>query len=369
MKIRRFVYLIIVLAALTLTGCWDMYEISDHTIITLVGVDKVEDKFKLFSEYRPVHAQIPDTKNDSLKASNILIGEGKNFEEARHSYLRKNPDDVFLGAVRAVVFSDRYAKNGIEEYLNRIRGIGEYRKTISLFTTSEELVDIFDAKALSIDNVGFNIEHLSSQMVKNGIDNEKTIAEIIEDSQVKNTGYLLDNLDIVKKGIEVTGYSVFKDNKKVGKISVDKMKGNNYILIKDAEAVYTNDIEGVTATLTAKTENKKIAVYYDNKDITFNIKISLKCEILNTSKLIKIEDEQTKELEKKISEKVSDDISQAIETSKTEYGCDYLYFYKYFRAKYNSDFKNMNWNEKYKEAKFNIEVKAKVNPSNMINFK
>lgn len=368
MRMKIFTFFIIVLANLTLTGCWDMYEISNHTIITLVGVDKVEDKVKFFLEYKPHHAQIPDTTGSNQNGSDILIGEGKSFVEARNSYLRKSPDDVFLGAVRAVVFSDNYAKNGIEEYLNRIRGTREYRKTLSLFTTNTALEKLFDANALNTDNVGFDIEHSSSQLSGNGIDYQRTIANILEDMQVEHTGYLLNNLDSIGNRLDETGYSVFKENKKVGLIPVDKVKGNNYILINNADGDYAIDFEGVTISLTPTLENRKIAVSYDNENITFNIEVSLKCEIINTSKMIKIDNKKMKELEGKISDKVKEDISDAIETSQTKYGCDYLYFYKYFRAKYNSDFKSMNWNEKYKSAEFKVDVKAKVKPGNMINF-
>ncbi len=368
MKIKLFALFIIMSATLTLTGCWDIYEISNHTVITLVGVDKVDDKVKLIGEYKPPHSETPDTKGESAKTTNILTGEGKTLTEARNSYLRRSTDDVFLGAVRAVVFSDSYAKSGIEEYLNRVRGNREYRKTIVLFTNTADLEKLFDAKALNTDNVGFDIEHLSSQLSKNNIDYERVIAQVIEYAQVGNTGYLINNLDIVEKKIEVTGYSIFKDNKKVGLIPVEKMKGNNYILIKNAYSEYTIDFEGVTVALAPKIDNRKITVYYDNENITFNIKLALKCEIMNTSGKIKIDKEKMKEIEEKVSDIVKEDIYEAIKTSQIEYGCDYLFFYKYFRAKYNSDFKNMNWNEEYKKANFNIEVKTKASPGNMTNF-
>ena len=368
MRVRIFTFFIIILAALTLTGCWDTYEISNHTIATLIGVDKVENKVKLYLEYKPPHAQLPNTNVGSGKISTVLIGDGNNFAEARNSYLRKSSNDVYLGAVRVIIFSDNYAKNGIEEYLNRIRGIREYRKTVPLFTTNEKLERLFDANALNTDNVGFDIKHMSSQLDKNGIDYVQVIRTILENVQVKNTGYLLSNLGIVEKKIGVTGYSVFKDNKKVGNIPANKMKGNNYILINNADGEYTIDFDGTAVAIAPTLQKRKITVDYDNGNITFNLKISLNCEIINTSKKMKIDNEKMIKLGEILSNKVKEDISKAIKTSQTEYGCDYLNFFEYFRAKYNSDFKTMNWNEKYKEAKFNIDVMSKVQPGNLINF-
>ena len=106
-------------------------------------------------------------------------------------------------------------------------------------------------------------------------------------------------------------------------------------------------------------ESRKIQVNYDKEDITFDMNILLKCEILSTSKIIKIPKEKMKELEKKISERVKNDISQAIETSQKEYGCDYLYFYKYFRAKYNSDFKKMNGMKSIKRLELIFRLRLK----------
>lgn len=90
--------------------------------------------------------------------------------------------------------------------------------------------------------------------------------------------------------------------------------------------------------------------------------------MLHLSKKYKIDTGKTRALKKKIADVVKKDVLKAIEESQKKFQCDYLYFYKYFRGKYNTEYKNMNWNNKYKEAKFNIEINTDIISGNLVNF-
>lgn len=369
MRTRILKNFVIVLISLSLTGCWDLVEINELILITLVGVDRIDNNVSFVLEYKPPRSQTGKTENNGGgKTSQIVEGTGYSLSDARTDYLRKSNNDTFLGAIRGIVFSESFAENGIEEYMNRVRGIAEYRKTVGLYTTNTKLDKLFDAKELNTDNVGLDIESLSNQLFKNGLIDKTTTLMILEASTVQNTGYPLTHLDIVNKKIEVSGYSVFKNNKKIGFIPIDKVKGFNYLIMKKPQGEYSLDFMGMLIGVSTRLKKRNIKVYYSNEKITFDIKISIGCEILQRSETISIDNEKMKDLEEKIADKVKEDIVDAIETSQIKYGCDYLYLYKYFRAKYNSDFRSMNWNEEYKDAEFNIDVKAKMLPGSLINF-
>lgn len=369
MKIDKIFLLFIALFLIYCTfGDWDRYEISNHAIVTLIGVDKKDNKFKLFLEYQPPHGKSNNMSSSTPKKSFMLLGEGGSFVDAENSYLRQSPDDTYMGSIRDLLISDDFAKSGIDEYLNRIRGLREYRKVQDVFTTSVDLKKMFDSEALKIENVGMDIEHLSEQLNIKGIDYSASIGDIEEDISVKNTGFITNHLDLIDNKITNAGYSIFKGDKKIGNIVSDEIKGINYLLIQNASGKFTLDFEGSTVSVEVYLKNKKIKPIYTDGNISFDIKMSFSSHLINTSEVVSIDNNKIKEIGKKTEEKITKDIQDAIEVSQIKFECDYLHLYKYFRSKYNSDFQKMNWNEKYKDAKFNISTSVKIAPANMENF-
>jgi spore germination protein KC len=369
MRIRLWRFIFVIVLTLSLTGCWDAIEISNHKIISLVGVDKIGDNVKFLLQYSTPTSNTVDNNNVMSGNAKLLTGEGKSFAEARESYLRRSANDIFIGSVRGLLFSDSLAKSGIEEYLNRLRGMGEYRRTITVFTTTKDIQRIFNARQSSAYDIGFDIEHLSQQLTTNGLLFNSMVSTILENICVPYTGYVISNLDVINEEISITGYSVFNNNKKIGLIHTDKMRGINYIILKKSRGDYVIELDGERASVSTLLKKRNIKAYYDGENIAFTIKLDLDLQILYLSENIKLDDQMLKELEEKVSEEIKNDIMEAIDTSQVEYECDYLYFYKVFRAKYNSEFKKMNWNEKYKDAEFDIEIKSKIVPGNLVNFK
>lgn len=369
MKINKFFLIKIVIILFFLVGCWDSYELEERTILTFVGLDKSSEKVKFVLEYNSPPQVSSQSQSNNKSASSLLFGEGYSFTDAKYSYQKRIPHSPYLGAIRGVAFSESYSKNGITEYLNRIRGIKEYRKTISLYTTSTPFEILLDSKYLDTQNVGSDVEHLSEQLQKNGLNKNYKVSDILECSQISNTAYLLSNIDVIKKAIEVTGYSIFNDNRKIGFIEFNKAKGINYVLMNNAYTEDTIDFEKLKVSLESKIVKKKIDVIYDGKKIIYKIDIHLNCKIINFSGPTKLNDKKNSDLEKAAENLAKKYIQEALIISQKKYKCDYLLLYKYFRAKYETEFEKMNWNKEYVKSKFIINVKSSVSSENLVNYK
>lgn len=355
------------ISLLLMTGCWDAYEIKDYTMISLVGIDREDSRIKFFLEYNQLYQQSADSQ-DAKKKSMVLMNEAENFTEGRNAHYRRDMNEPFLGTIRCIVFSDSFSKHGIEEYLNRIRGEKGYGKTFPLFTTTSPLELLFNSKDLNIQNIGVNIEKKMMNLLKHSMAYKSDIVVTLENALVSRAGYVINNLDIVDDAIEINGYSIFNNNKKIGFLPADQMKVVNYLILDKAFSQLTFDFEGIKAGMSVKVKSKDIRPQYDGKNIIFNVKVNLKAEILHFSKAIKLDNEKLSKLENVISHVVKQEIENAIEISQEQYECDYLFFYKAFRAKYNSDFINMNWNGEYKNAKFNITVDTSVVTGNLLTY-
>ncbi|MFF2876170.1 Ger(x)C family spore germination protein [Gottfriedia sp. NPDC057991] len=349
-----------VMCCFMMVGCWDANEVKGYSLVSLLGIDRVDEKIRLFLEVNSSSNSSSNTQSSTGEPSEILVSEGKNFTEARNSYLRRAEKGIFLGAMRAIVISDHFSKGGLSEYFNRIRGIKEYPKSILLFTTNTELDKLLDPTQSNGTKIGQNVEHLNNALVKKKMLNDSILTNVMENALVKHTGYLLNNIDKVNDRIEINGYSVFKDNKKVGFISESKMKGANYFILKKPANEYNLGFKDESLEIYTKVKNKKITSYYNGQTINFKIRIVLHCDVNYESVSKELNNEDRKEMENEISKVIKQEIVETIKTSQEKYECDYLQLYKVFRAKYNSEFKNMNWDKKYKQAKFNVDVKVKL---------
>lgn len=372
MKKRICGLILIFINAVLFSGCWDAFDIKDRTVITLIGVDEQDSKVKILVEYQELKglsgkAESGTSIEDDM-ASKFLVGEGESFTQAKESIDRKSPGEIFLGAVGAVVFSEDSAKHGLEEYLNRIRGQYEFRKTIDIFISSSKIDSVFDSKALGIGNVGYRIRNAAEHLEGKRLVYNMSIAEASENMHYENTGYVIGNMDIADNKIEFNGYSIMDGNKKVGRIGADKMKGVNLLLVRRDYEEYTLPFENSKVALSAEVTSKEIKPDYKNGHISFYIDLKLDCKILNFSNGFKLDNNDIYKLEALITDTVKKDIEMAVKESQQDYACDYLNFYKYFKAKYPLEFDNMNWNDKYKSGEFNIDVKARVTQGNLQSF-
>lgn len=343
-------------------GCWDAFEIEDYLLVTLSAVDYSHGNTQLYIEFIVPN---PSKGEDGKKGeeSEVITGIGSNILEARNNYKLKYGEDKFFGSSRATIYTNNYAENGIKQDLDRLRALVQYSKSIHVITTSTPLSELLDSKKLGIENVGMNIAKLEEQSEKNGIFFGKTIRTALEESLLKNTGYHMGNLDIVDNTLKITGYSIFSNNKQIGFIDETHMKGVNNLIGYKARANYYVDFENIGISLSTLLEKRNIKAQYANGEINFNIRLELKAEIMDMTQMIELDEKMIKKLNMLLSEEIKSDILNTIRVSQYKYRCDYLYMYKVFRAKYNSAFQKMNWNDEYQKASFNVEVYAKAFPA------
>ncbi|MFD3450166.1 Ger(x)C family spore germination protein [Microbacteriaceae bacterium 4G12] len=367
MRDRIFVLFIYLIIILMLVGCWDAREIKDYDLIPLSGIDKVNNHVRLLDEVTISSNSSSDTQSSTSNKSKIFVSEGRSFTEARNSYFRRAEKDQFLGSIRAIIFSENISKGGLEEYLNLNRGLRNINRSAYLFTTNTELDKLLANNQTSGTSIGINLEQLSNKTLKKGRLNNTSLNIVMENALVKHTGYVLNNIDLVNGKIEVDGYSVFKENKKIGFLPASKINGVNYLIVKKPYSEHTVDFDGVRVAFSAQVKNKEIKPFYNRKNINFKIRLVVDCEIIDFSKMTKLNSEKIKVLQNVISKVIRREVISTITISQKKYECDYLQFYKAFRERYNFEFKKMNWNENYKQAKFNVEVKVDVKPANAIN--
>lgn len=258
------------------------------------------------------------------------------------------------------------SKNGIEEYLNRLRGQPDYRKAISLATTSVDPMMILNNTPENVTSIGFAIESDLQTLVTEGSSFTMNVGDVLRVLAVKGPGFLVPDITIAEDKMTLSGYTVFnKEAKKIGKIPAQSRKGVVYFLNPGAKFYYDVNYNGKRYVVRVKLNKKEVKPVYKDGQLTLTINADFNAEIDFADKAELMDEATLAAIEKEIERQTKTDILDAVNTSQKTYRCDYLNIYEYFRAAYNNEFYSLDWSDVYSKAKVNVETKVKVKQSNI----
>jgi len=217
-------------------------------------------------------------------------------------------------------------------------------------------------------SVGDAIEHTLENQKNEGQTVVVTVGDVLQIIALENVGFLLPQISSEEEENTLTGYTVFKDAKRIGTIPAEERKGIAYFLCSNPAFYYETKDENNHFIFNVVMVKKNIKPLYKDNQITFEIDMSFECELLYMNKITTITKEQQKHLSEELTKMIEDDVISAIKDSQRTYRTDYLGFYKYFRAKFLKEFKEMNWEEKYTQAEIKVKVKAKIEGGQGVDF-
>lgn len=313
-----------------LTGCWDYTDVNKRSITLSIGVDYVNDNIELSGEIAKLGSGSSDSKSSaSPLGSYRYISSGMNFEEAREDFDAKVPSQDFSGAIRAIVFSKKYAENkGLESYINRVYSSSEFRNSVLVVISAEPPREIFSGKVENDISAGYGIEDTIRYLDRDGKVLYKTIQEINSDIRFKNIGYLLPYITREKGTIKYLGMAAMKDSKLTGIIKREDSNGFIFLLARKPTDTYTipspNNKENQISVSTILDKRKiKTSFEEDKINIDINLKLNskLQYQYYNIEPLNK---EDIKKLEAMISDRMKKEITNAVSAHKMNINAMFL---------------------------------------------
>lgn len=359
-----------VLVVITLTGCWDSLDVEKREIDTAVIVDKKDGCYYFYVERAEFTITSEQGQSQNQKSGfSINVSKGETLTKTRDDSNRKSEGELFLGADRILIFTEAMADNGIEEYLNRVRGQTDYRKSVMVATTSDNPIDILNQQHSS-GSVGFDIETTLDALITDGTSFRMNIGDLLQVIAVKNAGFLVPDLTASEGRISLDGYTVFNEYaKRIGKIPAEDRKGVVYFLNPDSSFYYEisedGSEDGMKYVVKVFLENKKIKPNYSDGQLTLNIDMNFSATVAFMDKLKSISQDTLNKIKTGLESQILKDIWSALSTSKATFKCDYLNIYKYFRAAYNKEFYNLSWSDVYSQSHINITASVEINQSNL----
>ncbi len=362
----------IFLLPLLLTGCWDYKDVNKRDIIISIGVDDKNGNVEFTGESAKLMATSSQQKGMSQTMSAYAYRSlGKHFEESRADYDTKFPGPYFAGATRCVVFSRKYAKKGIESYINRLSNIVGFRNSVLVTISKQRPKNLFSKKVENDICIGYAIEDTIRYLDANGEALYKTVQEINSDINFKSIGYFLPYVTVDNNTIKYLGLAAMKNSKLVGIVKSKNSTGFLFILSKKptiigaiADARHKKNLFSAKTTL----EKRSIKTSYLGENIHIYIDLKLKSQIQYSYNIEPLSEQDIKKTEITIASKIKEDILSAANLSKNKFKSDVFGFGRYFNADNPQIYKKIDWNKKYPKAVFHINVGTTIVNTNLLDF-
>lgn len=311
-----------------------------------------------------------------------------------------------LSHCKVIVFSQEFAKKGILSEVSYLMNSTQIRPTTNIIIANNNAKEYLENSISSLEQVltkyyeifpssseytGYTSNILLGEFYESLINKDSGSVtmqgkisnisnqnnETSNNTSTNNTteDLIIPDESIVEgdRGTENIGLCVFKDDKYVGDLSA--LETLCYSLLEDEVDNFLVSIDNPFY------ENQKIDISVDSlssssidvdtsgENPIINIKINLRAKALTGQDKLDYSDTKTlKQLNSSLKDYLSSQITNYLYKTSREYKSDINQFYRVARRKFTTitDFENYNWEQKYENAEFNVEINSDIISSLLI---
>ena len=383
MKLKRLLFILIILSTIFLTGCWSSHEVNTLAITVCIGIDKTENGYLVTEQVLNPRA-IASKKATAESPVVIYTAEGNDLAEIVRRFTTQSSRILYNADLRMVVIGEDVAKDGIQNILDYFLRNYEYRTefyfVIAKNSTANEVLGILTP----IESVpGFSmyislkmseekwaamksirIIELVNTIIADGDNPVLTGIEISQDEISPKSTDILKQSGEYKK-LKYTGLGAFNKDKLVGWLDEDESKGYNYITdnVKNTieYADYDSKVKITYEIINAKSKTK---VYFLENKPAIEVKIKTKCNIVIVEGEFDVSAEENKQiLNKLLASKVKLLCEKALNKAQKELKTDIFGFGEAIHREYPKTWEKLkdDWNDKFTDLPVNITVEAETN--------
>ncbi|MFB5661478.1 Ger(x)C family spore germination protein [Alteribacillus sp. HJP-4] len=338
------VSLLLTIAIVILTGCWNNNELDDFAIVTALGIDQTEDAERIevtIEVANPMEiAGRQDTATGSGATTTLYSAEGDTLISAIRRISQQTPREAFFPYTQTIIFGEELAKNGIKElfdYLERDQGFRSTpRVLIARDTTAKEVISILSPLEKIPAQKLVNIGEVSGRTL--GETMPVKIMEFIEKITSEGVEPIVSGVSVTGAPLKGTGTSNIEDTTPHA-----LLKSEGLAIFKDGQLERWVDKEEARGVLFAINKIDSTIIDLDcNQEanaISFNISnthSSIKATINNKMPTMTIYVKQVGEIEeihcnadltnpetinkfkKQMEEKTKQEIERAVQIAKEE---------------------------------------------------
>ena len=373
---RKTVLLPFILMMICFQGCIPPNQIEDTAIINARGVDLIEVEGERIIETTIVPFLFDPNAEEM---TNILVGRGKTIKGAREDAAKQSSYLLSPGKINIEVYGKEAAEAGIMPFLNTLIRDARVSDQIQLAVTNHtarELLEI-ELETITINTTEY-LQDLSAKEVEQDKLPNNTLIYYTRLVEQVGIDPVLPIIDVVEGWPRLVEVALFQYDKYVGSVSLDesflinllrKSVGETPLNASVPAAAYevSDDYHGemteedlMHVFLNMKSGKGKLELV-DEDELTYKAKVTLKGELLETSKPIDIDSE-------KMSKQLEGDIEDFFETQYEElfaklqelqsdaFGLGRLYA----ATRKGSETTHEEWREMFLDTTVDFEVDFKI---------
>ena len=277
--------IIIMLIPLIFSGCFNYNDINKVTFSTSIifDVDDLNQCVIYLDCVKPYRSA-----NDSSDKGRRIIykGTGKTALEALNSINSVSSYKLNYSQTRAYIFTEKAARNGIKKFLYLINNNSEFQMKPSAFVYYGDIDDLLETVSTDEEYLGLFLNDLVGKDKYNEKAVKSNINYYLSNILMGSNTALLTSIDLkedaLDKKVEISGASIFKDNKLVEQI--DDKDSLMYNLLMGTTKAGTLDIANPQSkenfvTLEILDGGISDVLKYDNKKFKLIKNINLEVSI------------------------------------------------------------------------------------------
>ena len=323
--------IILIIAIILLSGCYDYNELTDLAIVSSMVIDYKDEEYV-------VNLEILETKENAPKTSFFLEGKGESFEKALIDIYAKTPKHIYFNHMFAVILGESIAKDKLENIYDFFTIDNDVRKDtiFVMMNNPEELLNFETEDKLSIGETIKSIFKYSE--LENGRYKTVNFREILN-SYLNNKNYLLTSIKIDDNVISLSDVYLISNDKLSLKLNSD------IVLV-------ANIIEGDVSSFIIGINGKSYQIYKSQMDIKIlkdeiDFKLSVDARLFGKSRMPNSTKEDVKTIENEISsylkECIYNSLKFAIDSHQDIYNLDYKHYLYYPKESYEKIFERLKY--------------------------
>ena len=382
MKLKRLLFILIILSTIFLTGCWSSHEVNTLAIAVCIGIDKTENGYLVTEQV--LNPRVMASKKATAESPVVIYtAEGNDLAEIVRRFTTQSSRILYNADLRMVVFGEDVAKDGIQNILDYFLRNYEYRTdfyfVIAKNSTANEVLgtltpielvpgfSMYISLKMSEEKwaamKSIRIIELVNSIIADGDNPVLTGIEISQDEISPKSTDILKQSGKYKK-LKYTGLGAFNKDKLVGWVDEDESKGYNYITdnVKNTSehADYDSKVKITYEIINAKSRTK---VYFLENKPAIEVKIKTKCNIVIVEGEFDVSAEENKQvLNELLASKVKLLCEKALNKAQKELKTDIFGFGEAIHRKYPKAWEKLkdDWNDKFTDLPVNITVEAET---------
>ncbi|MCR4429604.1 MAG: Ger(x)C family spore germination protein [Tepidanaerobacteraceae bacterium] len=381
MKKKVWLAICIFIIANFMSGCWSRRELNEVAIVLGAGIDAIDnDRIRL-----TVQVAIPmafasgqESMGGKKQAASMEVSsDGATIEEAERYLAMKIPREIYWGHCVALIIGENMAKKGVRTITDFFERDREPRETMWVMVAKGTAEDFLKTGSIlektSSQAVGLLTRMKTGYAVKlfefvemlaeEGIQPAAAGVRVVEVNEASDES---QQAETGGRRVEMAGTALFKEDRMVGWLDADETRGLMWLKGQNLKGIITvpaPDEPDKMVSIRVKRNAREIKAESVDSIPTFKVKIRVEGDMIEQQSMGDLsEPEKIKKINDSMAAEIRKRAQSALRKAQDDYGVDVFGFGQAYHRRFKNEWKDIkhNWDDKFKQAKVEIQVEANV---------